>query len=93
MHTLILFASGRGSNACSIINYFEENGVAQVGLIVANKDGLGVLEMADEKGIPTLVANDASLASEAFLQKLLEIKPSLIVLAGFLAQNSRHINR
>lgn len=84
MHTLVIFASGRGSNARSIIEYFEATGSARVALIVANKAGLGVLEMAAEKGIPTLVANDAALASSEVLKQLIDIQPSLIVLAGFL---------
>lgn len=84
MHTLVVFASGRGSNARSIIDYFEKTSTARVGLVVANKAGAGVLEMAAEKGIPTLVANDAALASPEAFQQLFDIQPSLVILAGFL---------
>lgn len=49
MHKLVVFASGRGSNARSIIEYFEKTGTARVELVVANKVGLGVLELAAEK--------------------------------------------
>lgn len=84
MHTLVIFASGRGSNARSIIDYFEKTGTARVGLIAANKARLGVLELAAEKGIPTLVANDAAMASPAFTKQLADLQPALIVLAGFL---------
>lgn len=84
MHTLVVFASGRGSNARSIIEYFEKTGTARVELVVANKAGLGVLELAAEKGIPSLVANDAAMASPEVLKQLIAIQPSLVILAGFL---------
>lgn len=84
MHTVVIFASGRGSNARALLEHFALTGVARVGLVVANKPGLGVLAMAEEAGIETLVANDAALASPGFLRRLQEIQPSLLLLAGFL---------
>jgi phosphoribosylglycinamide formyltransferase-1 len=84
MHTLVVFASGRGSNARAIAEYFAQTGFARIGLVVANKVGLGVLDWAEAAGIPTLVANDVTLASESFLQQVQALNPSLLVLAGFL---------
>ncbi|RYD52799.1 MAG: phosphoribosylglycinamide formyltransferase [Sphingobacteriales bacterium] len=84
MHTLVVFASGRGSNARAIAEYVAQTGLARIGLVVANKAGLGVLDWAESAGIPTVVANDATLASDAFLQQIQNLEPSMLVLAGFL---------
>ncbi|HEY9177087.1 MAG TPA: phosphoribosylglycinamide formyltransferase [Flavipsychrobacter sp.] len=86
MHQLIIFASGKGSNAQAIIDYFKKNGLAKVSLIVSNKADAGVLDIAATEGIPSIVINKASLNSESFVQQLQSYKPSLIVLAGFLLQ-------
>ena len=55
MHSLIIFASGRGSNARAIIDYFKKNRLAKVSLIVTNKADAGVLDIAAAEGIPTMV--------------------------------------
>ena len=58
---LAIFASGQGSNAREIIRYFhEENHRVQdrpveVSLIVCNKTGAGVLDIAKSANIPTLL--------------------------------------
>ncbi len=84
MHNLVIFASGRGSNARAIADYFALAGGARVALVVANKAGLGVLDWADSAGIPTLVADGRTMASAAFVLQLQSYNPSLIVLAGFI---------
>ena len=84
MHSLIIFASGKGSNAKAIIEYFNQNKKANVALIVSNKPDAGVLEIAKEYGIATEIADKQKLASADFLQILQSYSPSCIVLAGFL---------
>ena len=88
MHNLVVFASGRGSNARAIRDYFANAagaaGQARIALVVANKEGLGVLDWAREAGIPTLVAGGKEMASEAFVETLKSYNPSLLVLAGFI---------
>lgn len=86
MHQLIIFASGKGSNAQAIIDYFKSNGLAKVSLIVSNKAEAGVLDIAAAEGIPSVTINKISLGSEAFVQQLQSYNPSLIILAGFLLQ-------
>jgi phosphoribosylglycinamide formyltransferase-1 len=92
MHNLVIFASGRGSNARAIADYFASaapgvgitgNGV-RVALVVANKPGLGVLHWAEAAGIPTLVADGKTMSSPAFVETLHTYNPALIVLAGFI---------
>lgn len=84
MHSLIIFASGAGSNAQAIIEYFKKNPVAKVALIVCNKPGAGVIRIAEEKGIPVLMIDKAFVKEGKLLPELIKYDPSLIVLAGFL---------
>lgn len=84
MHSLIIFASGAGSNARAIIDYFRNTGQAHVSLIVCNKPGTGVLAIAAEENIPTLIIDKKSIHENAFIDTLKAHNPSLIVLAGFL---------
>lgn len=83
-HSLIIFASGRGSNAQAIIEYFENNRKAKVSLVVSNNPEAGVLEIAKANGISTLVVQPKEMGQEEFLRILAAHQPSLIILAGFL---------
>lgn len=84
MPSIILFASGGGSNARSIIQHFKASKVAKVALIVCNKPKAGVLDIAKEEDIPTCILTKEMLHSEAFIATLKSYQPSYIVLAGFL---------
>jgi phosphoribosylglycinamide formyltransferase 1 len=84
MHRLIIFSSGRGSNAQAIINYFRNEGGAEVVLIVCNKPEAGVLKIAATEAIPTLLTSGKAMNEERFLETVQSYQPTLIVLAGFL---------
>jgi phosphoribosylglycinamide formyltransferase-1 len=84
MQRLIILASGHGSNARAIIDYFRKEGSAEVVLIVSNKGDAGVLEIANAEGIPSMVVSGQGMKEESFLDTLLSYKPTLIILAGFL---------
>ncbi len=84
MHSLILFASGKGSNVRAIIDYFKSNGKAAVSLIVCNKAEAGVLDIAREEHIPFLIVNKDTFHNSLLTEQLQEYTPSLIILAGFL---------
>ncbi len=84
MHSLVLFASGAGSNARAIIDYFKSNSKASVSLIVCNNPTAAVLDIAKSEGIPVLLIDRTSFKSDSFAAELASYKPSLIVLAGFL---------
>ena len=84
MHNLIIFASGRGSNAQAIIDYFGESDETRVALIVTNKADAGVIDVAKKENIPFIVASRAEMAGDEFLSELISYKPSLVILAGFL---------
>jgi len=84
MDNLIIFASGAGTNAAAIINWFKANGKARVSLIVCNKPQAGVLKIAERENIPTLLIDKQSIHSDEFVTTLRSHNPTLIVLAGFL---------
>lgn len=84
MHSLVIFASGAGSNAAAIIDYFKKNGKARVSLIVSNKAEAGVLDIARREEIPFLIIDKKTFAETLLIEQINDHKPSLIVLAGFL---------
>ena len=83
MKNLVLFASGAGSNVQAIIDYFR-NSEVRIGAIVCNKAGAGVLQIAENEGLPVEMIDKTRFASEEFAERLQSYKPDLLVLAGFL---------
>lgn len=84
MHSLVIFASGTGTNANAIIEYFKQNGKAKVALIVSNKADAGVLDIARREEIPFLIVDRKTFHETLLIEQLKDFKPSLLVLAGFL---------
>ncbi|MCC6726531.1 MAG: phosphoribosylglycinamide formyltransferase [Saprospiraceae bacterium] len=84
-HNLAIFASGTGSNAKKIIEYFKHNPNINVCLIVSNKADAPVLDMARTNGIPTLVIDRPYFYhSEDILNFFNQFSINFVVLAGFL---------
>jgi|SRR5690625_291188 len=85
MKNLIILASGTGSNAKAIIEYFENNEEVKISYVLSNNPQAKVLEMAEEKKVPTLVFGRKELYdTDEIFEFLIEQNPDLIVLAGFL---------
>lgn len=85
MKKIAIFASGSGTNAQNIVEYFSANPSVKVQLILANKPDAYVLERAKNLGIPYFVFNRADFYnSEKVLNNLAENEIDFIVLAGFL---------
>ena len=83
-HSIIIFASGRGSNAQAIIDYFRNDDQINIELIVSNKADAGVLSIAERENIASTLVDRDSFGGDEFCDKLKIHNPSLIVLAGFL---------
>jgi len=82
---LVIFASGAGSNAQQIINYFKSSQLARVVLIACNRPGAGVIGIADKEGIPVLMIDKVRFfKGDGYLAELSRAKADLIILAGFL---------
>lgn len=85
MKNIAIFASGSGSNAENIADYFKGSEVANISLIVCNKADAYVFERAERLGIPSRLVTKADMANqEAVLALLREFKIDFIVLAGYL---------
>lgn len=84
MHSLVIFASGTGTNANAIIAHFKKSGTANVALIVSNKADAGVLDIARREEIPFLIIDRKTFQETLLIEQLASYQPSLIVLAGFL---------
>ena len=82
---IIVFASGNGTNAINIYYHFRENPHVEVSHILSNNKKSKVLRRAHDLGIKCVHFEKEDLYdSENLLNLLKDIKPSLIVLAGFL---------
>ncbi|MBQ0058104.1 MAG: phosphoribosylglycinamide formyltransferase [Bacteroidales bacterium] len=85
MKNIAIFASGSGSNAENIANYFNESQDVRISLIVCNKADAYVFERAKKLGIPSKLVTKADMADEKAVMALLdEYKIDFIVLAGYL---------
>jgi len=82
---IAIFASGAGSNAQQIINYFNASENIKIALVVCNKPGAGVFTIAEKAGIPSLlIEKERFTGGDAYLTELAKYKIDFIVLAGFL---------
>lgn len=91
MLNVVVLVSGGGTNLQAIIDAVESGQITNtkiVGVISNNKNAYA-LERAKKHGIPSLCISPKQFASreefnEQFLEKVNELHPDLIVLAGFL---------
>lgn len=82
---IAIFASGAGSNALAIIEYFNDNPLIKVALIVTNKKDAGVIQIAKQHRIPFDIISPKELKEEETVLDILDLyQIDLIVLAGFL---------
>ena len=85
MKKIAIFASGSGSNAENIINYFKNDTENVVKIVFCNKPDAYVLERAKRLSVPTFVFGREEFShSDLVLNELKRLDIDLIVLAGFL---------
>ncbi len=85
MKRIAILASGAGSNAANIIDYFRSKEIADVVLIASNKPDAGVLRIAESNDIPSIILTKENFQlSNAFNYMLESLHVDLVVLAGFL---------
>ena len=82
--SILIFASGNGSNAENIITYFRNKAIDINLMIITNNSNAGVIQRSIKMGIPFLVFNKKDFYENMFLKKISLINPKLIILAGFL---------
>jgi formyltetrahydrofolate-dependent phosphoribosylglycinamide formyltransferase len=82
---LAIFASGAGSNAQQIINYFNGSTSTSIAVIICNKPNAGVLEIAQKAGIPSIIIEkERFFKGDHYLPELKALHIDYIILAGFL---------
>lgn len=81
---IVIFASGAGSNAQKIIDYFRKNRNVKIVLIVCNNPKAGVNAIASKENIPLLLIEKNEFKKTGYLEEIKSFEPSLLVLAGFL---------
>ena len=82
---IVLFASGSGTNAQNIIEYFANNEQVEIDSLWSNKANAFALTRAANLNIETYVFNrDEFYKSNKIVETLKKRKVDLVVLAGFL---------
>lgn len=91
MLNAVVCVSGGGTNLQAILDAIENGKITNVKIsaVISNNQGAYALERARKKGIDALCISPKSYESrelfyQAFTDKMKELNPDLIVLAGFL---------
>jgi phosphoribosylglycinamide formyltransferase-1 len=85
MIKIAIFASGSGSNAQRIIEYFNNNPNIKVEIILTNNKDAYVIERAKKLNIPCFLFNRSDFSqTDVVFNKLRELNINFVVLAGFL---------
>lgn len=82
---IAIFASGSGSNAQKIMEYFKNHNDAEVAIVLTNNPEAYVLQRADNFEIPSHIFDKQEFyKTDHVVQLLKNLQIDLIVLAGFL---------
>lgn len=85
MTKIAVFASGSGSNAENIVNYFLDKPYVDIVLVVSNKKDAYVHERAKKLNIESVTFSKSEFdTTNKVLDYLLQKKVDFVVLAGFL---------
>lgn len=84
MTRLAILASGSGTNAEKIMEFFKDSPKAQIALVASNKADAFVLERAKKFDVPTFTFNRKEMEAGVLLEKLQAEKIDWVILAGFL---------
>ena len=88
MANIAIFASGSGSNAEKIIQYFQDTDTV-INMIITNKASAGVIARAESFKIPVQVFSKDQFNQPSEIISLLKAQQiDLIILAGFLLKIS-----
>lgn len=84
MKHIAIMASGGGSNAEVLSNYFSHHNTIEVSLIICNRKNAGVIDRARRLNIPLELISKDDLADKKVEVLLNKYSIDYIVLAGFL---------
>ena len=83
MIQIAVFASGNGTNAESIIKYFQGHPQLKVALLASNNSNSNALKRAKKYNIPTLLFSQKD-PNNSSIKEMKTREIDFIVLAGFL---------
>jgi phosphoribosylglycinamide formyltransferase-1 len=84
MKNIAVLASGSGSNAENLYDYFRDKTFAKVAKIYTNKANAGVIDRAVRLNIPVQIFTKQQLVEGVLTKQLVRDGIDVIVLAGFL---------
>ncbi|MGV8946865.1 MAG: phosphoribosylglycinamide formyltransferase [Lutibacter sp.] len=84
MKRIAILASGSGTNAENIINYFKNSDLISVTLVLSNKKDAKVLERATNLGISNRNFHKSDFIDTNVVLNLLKERADYLILAGFL---------
>lgn len=81
-----IFASGEGTNAENLINYFKNDTRIKFKLVITNRDDAGVVKRAEalKKNVQIISKDALANYTDQIIEFLQTEKIDLIILAGFL---------
>lgn len=80
-----IFASGAGSNALNIIQFFQGNDEVEVAFVLSNRADAPVIAKVNKQGLKTIVVSNEDVANGLKLTHLCQNEGiDFIILAGFL---------
>lgn len=83
--SIVVFASGSGSNAVKLCQTLQERSDIKVTALFCNNPNAGVIQKMKVFGVPVILFNrDEFRNQETFLAKINSFQPDLIALLGFL---------
>ncbi len=93
MLKVVVCVSGGGTNLQAILDALDEGKITNTRIVavISNNAGAKALERAAGRGIPGMVMSpkefsDREVFNRVFTEKMCELSPDLIVLAGFLVR-------
>ena len=85
MWNITIFASGSGSNAENIFNYFKNSKLIRIGLVVTDNPKAFVIERCRKHSVPCLVLSQRLLDDSDFMLGVLrDFRTNFVVLSGYI---------
>jgi phosphoribosylglycinamide formyltransferase 1 len=84
LKTIAIFASGSGSNAERIVEYFTDSEQINVKLFLCNNPEAGIIQRAERLQIPLIMFDRPAFKSGEVVKILQENQIDFVILAGFL---------